>query len=643
MRRACDVTLMGGKRTCGCVHYHRASVATDLETVPHLEAVSAERDQPRTTGRRGPAIALGLVFVGAFGLYTLLSLYIGGPRVHPDEERYVIAASSLVEGEGLTLRGEDYGFGPLLALVLAGILRTAGSVDSAYDWFKAANALLFALTAIPVYLLARRLVSGWWAVLAAALAIAIPSSISVATVMTESLSYVATAWALYAIMLALERPSVLRQLAVLGATAVAFLTRPQFGILYVTWVGALAVYWLVAPWARPRGRAELVRFWPTVLPVMLAVLAFGARLASGASASHSLGAYWELWRGYDPFQVGKWFVYHLGDFAVYLAIVPVAVAPIVLVALTRAGRAGSRPAAAFVALFAAANVSGLLVVAAFTSTPWGYDRLHDRYGFYLLPLWLIALVVWLASGLPRPILAGAIGAVAAVALALILPFGQLANEAGIDTVPGALWVRIEAELAGPGPASGRLALGLFVVALVAATFLLPRRIAVVALPLAVAATFAATSYLAWQRMIVAPEDEVFAGGLSRTWIDDRISADAPVTKLYVDTSCGSALQWHALFLTEFFNQTVDRAAYVAGSTPDGLPIERVDVSPSGLLEKSPGNPLVADYVFTQPGLRLAGSRIAEGTNAHLVLWHVGGPVRVLGAGSAAELRRTVCS
>jgi hypothetical protein len=617
-------------------------VATDLDTVPHLDAASAERNEPRGRNRRGPAVALCLVAIAAFTLYALLSLPVGGPRVHPDEVRYVIAASSLVEGEGLTLRGEDYGFGPLLALVLAGILRVAGSVDAAYDWFKAANAFFFALTAVPVYLLARRLVSGWWAVLAAGLAVAIPSSISVATIMTESLSYVATAWTLYAIMLALERPTVLRQFAVLAATAVAFLTRPQFGILYVTWVGALGILWLIAPWARPRGRAEFLRLWPTALPVVLGVLAFGARLASGASASDSLGAYWELWRGYDPLQVGKWFVYHLGDFAVYLAIVPVAVAPIVLWQLGRAGRAGSRTPAAFVALFAAANVSGLLVVAAFTSTPWGYDRLHDRYGFYLLPLWLIGLVVWLAAGLPRPLLAGAIGAVAAFGLALVLPFGQLANEAGIDTVPGALWVRIEAELAGPGPASGRLALGLFVVGLLAATFFLPRRIAVVALPVAVAATFAATSYLAWQRIIEAPEDEVFAGGLERAWIDDRVSADGPVTKLYIDAPCGSALERHALFLTEFFNEAVDRAVYVGNSVPDGLPIERVDVAPSGTLEQS-GHPLIADYVFTQPGIRLAGQRIAEGTNARLVLWHVGGPVRVVGATSNAELRRNVCA
>ena len=372
------------------------------------------------------------------------------------------------------------------------------------------------------------------------------------------------------------------------------------------------------------------------------MLAFAARLVAGASARDSFGAYWELWRGYDPFQVGKWIVYHLGDFTVYLAVVPIAVAPIVLWELGRAGRAGSRPAAAFVALFTAANVSGLLVVAAFTSTPWGYDRLHDRYAFYLLPLWLVGLVVWLASGLPRPVVAAAIGAVAALALPFILPFRQLANEAGIDTVPGALWVRIEAELAGPGPASGRLALMLVIVALIAATFLLPRRLARIALPAVVALSFVATSFFAWERLIDAPEDLVFAGGLERAWIDERLPADAPVTKLYVDTSCGSAVERHALFLTEFFNSTVDRAAYVGDSVPDGLPIERFDVAPSGLLERS-GRPLVADYVFTQRGIELAGRRIAEGTAAGLVLWQVGGSVRVVGASSNAELRRIACA
>lgn len=602
------------------------------------------RDTARETGEsRFPALALGLVAGSAFVVYSILAIAVDVPRVHPDEVRYLIAASSLVEGEGLTLRGEEYGYGPLPAGMLALVLWIAGSVDAAYDWFKVANALFFALTAVPVYLLARRLVSTWWAVVGAALSLAIPSSISVGTVMTESLSYLTAAWALYAIALALERPSILRQLAVLAAVAAAFLTRPQFGILYATWVGALVLLWLIQPDSRPRGRTDLVRFWPTALPVVLGVLAFAARLATGASARDSLGAYWELWRGYDPFQVAKWVVYHLGDFVVYLAVIPVAVAPIVLWELARAGRGGSRPAAAFVALFASANLFGLLVVAAFTSTPWGYDRLHDRYAFYLVPLWLLGFVIWLARGLPRPLLATSIGAASALVLTLALPFRQLANEAGIDTVPGALWVRIETELAGPGTASGRLALLAFVLALLAATVFLPRRVARVALPAVVAAVLLVTSALAWERLIDAPEDRVFAGGLARDWIDARVPEDAVVTKLYVDTACGSALERHALFLTEFFNSTVDRAAYVRGSVPDGIPIERAEVSASGALELSPGNPLVAEYVYTQPGVELDGRRVATGTNAGLVLWAVHGPVAVTGVTSNSQLRRRACS
>ncbi len=115
-----------------------------------------------------------------------------------------------------------------------------------------------------------------------------------------------------------------------------------------------------------------------------------------------------------------------------------------------------------------------------------------------------------------------------------------------------------------------------------------------------------------------------------------------MTKLYVDTTCESALEWHALFLTEFFNSTVDRAAYVRGSTPDGLPIDRVDVASGGALELSPGDPLRAEYVYTQPGVELAGQRVATGTAAGLVLWRIDGPVRVVGATSNAALRKAVC-
>ncbi len=618
-----------------------------LGTATRTEDVLTPSVEPDTLppagGRRWPLVALAGVVLAAFAVYAWLASLVDVPRVHPDEVRYIIGASSVVEGEGLSLRGDEYGFGPLHAAVLTAILWLASDLESAYPWFKTANAAFFALTAVPVYLLARRLLTPWWAVLAAGLSVAIPSSISVGTVMTESLAFLAAAWAFYATALALERPTVGRQLALLAAVAAAFLVRSQLGVLYVGWLLALGLLWWITPESRPRDRANLVRLWPSVLPLVLVLGALGARALSGTSPRESLGPYWELWRGYEPFGVAKWVAYHLADIEIYLAVIPLAVAPIVLTRLVQRGRAGSTVAAALASLFLSANATGLLVVAAFASTPWGYDRLHDRYAFYLVPLWLLLFVVWLADGLPRPLLATGIGVALALALPVILPFRQLANEAGIDTVPGALWVWLEQQVAGPGPLSGQLLLGMFVIGLLAAAVLLPRRLALL-LPVAVLTLFAMTSALAWERLIDAPEDAVFAGGLERAWIDAHVPADARVTKLYIETSAcpTSATTRHALFLTEAFNSTVDRSVFIGDSVPDGLPARRVDVDREGWLRYESGSPFLAAYVFTQPGIELRGRKVATGTAAGLVLWRVNGPVGIDGAASDADVRTADC-
>ena len=86
-------------------------------------------------------------------------------------------------------------------------------------------------------------------------------------------------------------------------------------------------------------------------------------------------------------------------------------------------------------------------------------------------------------------------------------------------MPGALWVWVEAQVAGPGPLSGSRLLAVFVIALLLAVLFLPRR-ASGALVVAVLAVLLVTSALAWDRMIGAPEDAVFAGGLERSWVDD---------------------------------------------------------------------------------------------------------------------------
>ena len=111
--------------------------------------------------------------------------------------------------------------------------------------------------------------------------------------------------------------------------------------------------------------------------------------------------------------------------------------------------------------------------------------------------------------------------------------------------------------------------------------------------------------LAWERLIDATEDAVFAGGLERSWVDEPLPDDARVTKVYLDTECGSALDRHALYLTEFFNASVERAAYIGDSIPTACR-SGASTSAGGRCCSHRDDALMADYVFTQPGIELEG-------------------------------------
>ena len=372
-----------------------------------------------------------------------------------------------------------------------------------------------------------------------------------------------------------------------------------------------------------------------------------SRMSSAADRQETLGGYWVLWRGYDPVEVGKWFVYHLGDFAVYLAIVPVAVAPIVLWQLARAGtgRIAFRRGA-FVALFASANVCGLLVVAAFTQHAVGFERLHDRYGFYLLPLWLVGLVVWLAAGLPRPPRRRADRRRRRARAPADPAVRQLANEAGIDTVPGALWVRIEAELAGPGPASGAPRAG-------RRRRRAPRRDVPAAAtgrdasrsPAVVAISFAATSYFAWERMIDAPEDLVFAGGLERAWIDERRVPD--------DAHVVEALPRHELRLRARAARALTSRSSSTRSI-DRRRLRRRHRSRTASRSSASTSPVGSARAGVRPaaarGLRphaarhrLDGTTRRRGNCRRARALGIGGPVRAVGASSNEQLATLACA
>ena len=589
--------------------------------------VGLGRRDPRAAGR--PALALGAVVALAALVYAVAAQLVPMPLLNPDELRYTLAARALADGEWLNLRGDGYGYGPLYPSLLAPLVALAGDVETAHPFFKAANALLFALAAVPIYLVGRRLLSPWWSVAVAAASLAIPSSIYTSYVLTESAAYLTCSIALLALVLALERPSLARQLALLGAVVLAYATRAQFAALLPAFIAGYALLWGIQA-ERPRLRTAAARLWPTLAALGLGLAAFVARpLLSSSSPEESLGGYGDLWRGYDLVSVGRLVVYHLAGLEMYLFVVPVAVAPIVISGLLRDARRGSVPAGAFVAAFLAVNAVLVLIAAAFASTPFGWGQLHDRYVFYVVPLWLIVFATWLSRGLPRPYLWTAAGVLLAFALPATPPYGLVAGDNIVEYVPSALWSGVWSFFDGWPLVDGRKVFAGVVIVLAVAAAAVPRRLWMV-LPAVVLAGLFLGSVLAWNRIVDAPDEFAAADVGTRAWIDPALPAGSSVTKLYLaSTDCPwTERTRQALFLTEFFNTSVDRVASIGDSMPDGLPLEVAHVGPGGRFLLEDGEPLVADHVVTQPGIDLEGRRLATGTGADLVLWETRGAVRL---------------
>lgn len=594
----------------------------------------------------GPPLALAATVVLATLAYGGAAQLVPLPLLNPDELRYTLAAQALVDGEWLNLRGHEYGYGPLYPALLAPILAVSKSVVTAYPFFKVANALLFALAAVPIFFIARRLLSPWWSVAVAAVSVAIPSSIYTSLVMTESASYLTSSIAVLAVVLALERPSLARQLAMVGAIGLAYATRPQFAALLPAFLAGYLLLWVVDA-GRPRLRDAAVRLWPTLSTIVVGIAAFAARpLLTWSSPEESLGGYGDLWRDYDLVSVARFAVYHVAGLELYLFVIPFAVAPIVVADLLRAGRRGSTREGAFVAVFLTVNAALLLVAAAFASTPFGYHELHDRYLFYVAPLWFVALGRWLSRGLPRPLLSTTIGVVLALALPAIPPYGLIASDIVIEYVPSALWSGAWTLLEGYPLIDGRRVFAASVVVLAIAAVTVPRRFWPV-LPAVVVAGLLLTAVLAWERLADPSDSFVLADDTNWAWVDDAVADGSHTTKVYVSPqNCPySELTRHALFLTEFFNTSVDRTASIGDSTPDGIQLERVEVRSGGRLVLTNGTPLVADYVVTQPGIVLEGRRVAEGTGADLVLWETRGLVRLAEARfrTTADLVTAACA
>ncbi len=575
----------------------------------------------------------------AFVVYAVLAHLVEDPRIFVDENRYMDAAGSLADGHGLRTRGQAYGWSPGYPAALAPLLALSPGRPEAYLWIKLANAAFFALAAVPVYLLARRLLPRIVAGAVILLALAIPSSVYVGLVLTESLAYLIFSLAVLALVLAVERPTAGRQLAAVLAVAAAYLVRSQFAVLYPAYLAALSASLVSEPTGSRRKR--LLGLWPSGISLAIVSVVLSALLASrGASA---LGRYDDLWRSYDLGGVVRWFAYHAADLGLYLGLFPLVLLPAILVALYRGGAAESARRRAFLFVFAAVTAGMLLVTAAFASTPFSEDRLHDRYLFYVVPLWLIAGAVWIRDGAPRPRAALGAGVVLLLGFIAVLPFDRLAANdpwRQLEAAGTPVWGRLASWTIGHG-LSGHRAIGIVTVVVAVLAILLPTRFAwTFAAP--VAASFLVNGALLWHHSFDASRWHVFAdrSDAALAWVDGAVPSGAEVT--VADVSSVRCPQFgYAYPLTEFYNDRIGLVAQFSRPPANALPTEWVKVGSDGRLVGRSGRPLVADWVVLPPGVRPRGRPVAEGTRGHLVLWRVPGVIAV-GAGSERKLAARAC-
>ena len=568
-------------------------------------------------------VALAAIVAVATALWGLLGSTIEVPTVFGDELIYWDAARSLADGDGLAVRDERYAFGPLYPVLLAPLHRVAGSVG-AYELTRLLGAILFALAAAPVYLLARRLLPRGWSLGCAGLAVVAPSSVYTGFVTTEAVAYPAACTALLAIQLAAERPSARRQLAALAAIGLAAGVRLQLATLVAALLVALAVRHLASSGAIRPPIALLRRLWPTwaVLGAVLAIALL--RLASGGSVS----GYGDLWRSYDAIEVLRWSWYALGGLCLYLAIVPVVVGLAALGMLAARAERGDRHASSFVGVVVGTTVVLVVVVGAFSSTEFGVGFLHDRYLFYVVPMWLVLTAVWAHDAARLELRAIVPGTLLAVALLATLPTYLLTTDGGrqFDAVATAVPGRIAAELGRVEPPRWLLLLA----ALAATVFALAvRRIWQPALLAPLAVVFLANAGLVWDARIDSARDTTFVAldDPDAAWVDRAVPTGVDVATFY---GAASVEVRDAFRLTEFFNRSIGRAYDLGGSYAPTLGSDRVRVAADGNV-LADDNPLPEGLLVTDATVQLDGERIAQGTRAGLVLWRLDGPARVVGA------------
>lgn len=541
---------------------------------------------------------------------------VAAPWIQPDELEYSEMAKSFAAGGHFLFRTQPSPIFSLYPALIAPAWRAA-SMHTTYELAKSINVVAMTAGAVPFYIWARRLAAGWYAVVATVLFLALPSFAYTGVLMTESAAFPLFMLSFLAIALVLERPTLLRQVLVLVAIGATCAVRLQGLVLILALLGGIlfklaldASVGAVACSPRPLV-LELRRYWLALGLIAAGALGYGLlKVAEGKSLSTGLRAYaGTVEVHYSIRDVLRWSVYNAGELGLAVGVIPVC-ALVVLLGLFRSRWRATEAERAYLAVTLAALPLILVQVGAFASR---YSlRIEERNMFYVEPLLLLALVIWLARGMPRPPALVAVGAAVPVGLLITLPLESLFNGSALnDTFGFTPFIRLSEVLNG-GISETRTLMGLGAICAVILFAVVPRRIGLWAIPVVLAAFLMLSSGSVFAKVTYIANATRHAGGLEGdpSWIDHAIGSDKRVE--FLDTT--EISDPHILWQTEFWNRSVRRIFGVTSNDPS-IPDVTASLDPANgevrpdLPAGSPDqNPR---YVVAASNVAVAGRRIAQ--------------------------------
>jgi hypothetical protein len=371
-----------------------------------MSAVSSAAERPEVRSR---TLSPRLVLAAIVGVSTIVEAFAArlapGPTMFPDEYLYSQLARSLATtGKLGYVRGVNAHFLPMLAAIVTAPAWLFHDVMTSYRISQIEGAFAMSLTAVPVYLIAKRIgARPALALGAAAFAVAGPQMVFTSFLSSESYAYPLTFAVIAASIAAIERPSTRAQVVLLALSGLAAFDRLQLAALPLCAAAAVVLVGL----RERRFRRALREQW-----LLLGVVALGALGGLAYILIRGLG-YYHL----APKPAGAGSAATLAGVSVFViaiaagaAIIPSSIVGYAL----GVARPRSRAELAFAVL-------GLVVSVAFVvqCVLWGDTHyIQERYLGYLIPLLGIAFVArWSRSerrALPEVGVAAIVAAVASL-------------------------------------------------------------------------------------------------------------------------------------------------------------------------------------------------------------------------------------